>query len=134
MKEPLVTGMVQAFKDNGYSPANTYTRMIMRIQETRIIANELLKWVTVDYDPEGRIAVSTDLSMAKESQGMGLWEAPRGALRHWVSTDIDSKVVSQPVVPSTWDFSPRDGSGTPGTAQELPDLRNRFWSGQKSVR
>jgi hydrogenase large subunit len=111
--------MVQAFKDNGYSPANTYTRMIARIQETTIIANELLKWVTVDYDPEGKIAASTDLSMAKDSQGMGLLEAQRGALGHWVSTDIDSKVVSyQPVVPSTWNFSPRDGSGTPGPAEQ----------------
>ena len=119
MKEPLVTGLARAFKDNGYSPANTYTRMIARIQETAIIANELLKWVTEDYDPNGKISVHTDLSMAKDSEGMGLWEAPRGALGHWVSTDSNSKVVSyQPVVPSTWNFSPRDSAGTPGPAEQ----------------
>ncbi len=119
MKEPLMTGLVRAFKDNGYSPANTYTRMIARIQETAIIANELLKWVSEDYDPNGKISVHTDLSMAKDSEGMGLWEAPRGALGHWVSTDSNSKVVSyQPVVPSTWNFSPRDSAGTPGPAEQ----------------
>jgi F420-nonreducing hydrogenase I large subunit len=119
MKEPLVTGLAQVFKDNGYSPANTYTRMVARIQEIAIIANELLKWVTVDYDPNGKISVPTDLSMAKDSEGMGLWEAPRGALGHWVSTDSNSKVVRyQPVVPSTWNMSPRDGAGIPGPLEQ----------------
>ncbi|MDD4331446.1 MAG: nickel-dependent hydrogenase large subunit, partial [Methanosarcinaceae archaeon] len=103
MKEPLTTGLALALKENGYSPANTYTRMVARIQEVAILANELLKWVTVDLDPNGKYAVHTDLSMAKDSEGMGLWEAPRGALGHWVSTDSNSKVVTyQPVVPSTW--------------------------------
>ncbi|MCQ1534997.1 F420-nonreducing hydrogenase [Methanosarcina sp. KYL-1] len=119
MKEPLVTGLALAFAENGYSAANTYTRMMARIQETAIIANELLKWVTVDYDPNGKIAVHTDLSMAKDSQGMGLWEAPRGALGHWVSTDSNSKVISyQPVVPSTWNLSPRDSAGVPGPLEQ----------------
>ncbi|MDD3042860.1 MAG: nickel-dependent hydrogenase large subunit [Methanosarcinaceae archaeon] len=119
MKEPLTTGLALAFKENGYSPANTYTRTIARIQELAIIANELVKWVTVDLDPNGKYAVHTDLSMAKDSEGMGLWEAPRGALGHWISTDSNSKVVTyQPVVPSTWNMSPRDGAGVPGPLEQ----------------
>src|SRR5512133_1621183 len=42
MKEPLVTGLAQAFNANGYSAANVYTRMMARIQETTILAHELL--------------------------------------------------------------------------------------------
>lgn len=119
MKEPLVMGLAQAFIDNGYSPANTYTRMLARMQETLIIANELLKWVTVDLDPSGKFCVHTELSMAKDSQGIGLWEAPRGALGHWIKTDNKSMVISyQPVVPTTWNASPRDDAGVPGPMEQ----------------
>jgi len=119
MKEPLVTGLALAFNANGYSAANVYTRMMARIQETTIIANELLKWVTVDYNPNGKIAVPLDLSKAKNSQGMGLWEAPRGALGHWISTDSNGKVKNyQAIVPGTWLMSPRDTNGIPGPLEQ----------------
>ena len=119
MKEPLVTGLALAFNEKGYSAANVYTRMMARIQETAIIANELLKWVTVDYDPNGKISVPLDLSAAKNSQGMGLWEAPRGALGHWISGGSDGKVANyQAIVPSTWNMSPRDAAGVPGPLEQ----------------
>ena len=49
IKEPLVTGLAQAFNAKGYSAANVYTRMLARMQEMAILAYELLNWVTVDY-------------------------------------------------------------------------------------
>jgi hydrogenase large subunit len=119
MKEPLITGLAQAFQENGYSPANVYTRTLARIQETAIIANQLLEWVTVDYDPNGKISVPLDLNVAKNNKGMGLWEAPRGALGHWVSADGNGKVANyQCVVPSTWNMSPRDSAGIPGPLEQ----------------
>jgi methanophenazine hydrogenase, large subunit len=119
MKEPLVTGLALAFHENGYSAANVYTRMMARIQETTILAHELLKWVTVDYDPNGKISVPLDFEKAKNSQGMGLWEAPRGALGHWISTDGNGKVKNyQAIVPGTWLMSPRDTKGIPGPLEQ----------------
>ena len=119
MKEPLVTGLAQAFNAKGYSAANVYTRMMARIQETAIVANQLLQWVTVDYDPNGKISVPIDLNASKNSEGMGLWEAPRGALGHWVSGGSDGKVANyQAVVPSTWNMSPRDSKGIPGPLEQ----------------
>jgi hydrogenase large subunit len=119
MKEPLVTGLAMTFNEKGYSAANVFTRMMARIQETTIIANELLKWVTVDYDPNGKIAVPLDLSKGNNASGMGLWEAPRGALGHWVSTDGSGKVVNyQAIVPGTWLMSPRDSAGVPGPMEQ----------------
>lgn len=42
---------------------------------------------------------------------MGLSEAPRGALAHWIVIK-DKKIANyQLVVPSTWNASPRDGKG-----------------------
>ncbi len=44
----------------------------------------------------------------KEAQGVGMTEAPRGALAHWIRIK-DKKIENyQMVVPSTWNASPRD--------------------------
>ncbi|HIH74215.1 MAG TPA: nickel-dependent hydrogenase large subunit [Methanosarcina sp.] len=119
MKEPLVTGLAQAFSAKGYSPANVFTRMMARIQETTILAHQLLQWVTIDYNPNGKISVPIDLNKAKNNQGMGLWEAPRGALGHWVSAGSDGKVTNyQAIVPGTWNMSPRDSKGIPGPMEQ----------------
>ena len=46
-----------------------------------------------------------------EAKGVGMTEAPRGALAHWIV--IKEKKIDnyQLVVPSTWNASPRDGKG-----------------------
>jgi hydrogenase large subunit len=49
-----------------------------------------------------------------EAKGFGFTEAPRGSLGHWVKIK-DGKIDSyQIVVPSTWNASPKDGSGQHG--------------------
>jgi hydrogenase large subunit len=46
-----------------------------------------------------------------EAKGVGMSEAPRGALAHWIVIK-DQKIANyQLVVPSTWNASPRDGQG-----------------------
>jgi hydrogenase large subunit len=46
-----------------------------------------------------------------EAKGVGMTEAPRGALAHWIVIK-DKKIDNyQLVVPSTWNASPRDGNG-----------------------
>ncbi len=53
-----------------------------------------------------------------EAQGYGLYEAPRGALGHWVK--IKNKKIEnyQIVVPGTWNGSPRDAKGQRGPYEE----------------
>jgi hydrogenase large subunit len=47
----------------------------------------------------------------KEARGVGMSEAPRGALAHWIVIR-DGKIANyQLVVPSTWNASPRDAAG-----------------------
>jgi len=49
-----------------------------------------------------------------EARGYGFYEAPRGALGHWVLIR-DKKIANyQCVVPSTWNGSPRDAKGQRG--------------------
>jgi hydrogenase large subunit len=49
-----------------------------------------------------------------EIVGMGMHEAPRGALSHWVVIDKGVFTNYQAVVPTTWNASPRDEQGVPG--------------------
>ena len=50
----------------------------------------------------------------KEAKGVGIMEAPRGALGHWIRIK-DEKIDSyQCIVPTTWNGSPRDPKGQIG--------------------
>ena len=49
-----------------------------------------------------------------QAQGVGFAEAPRGALGHWVKINNGKVSAYQAVVPTTWNASPRDGSGQKG--------------------
>jgi hydrogenase large subunit len=50
----------------------------------------------------------------KSMHGVGLMEAPRGGLSHWIVID-DGRISNyQAVVPSTWNAGPRDPQGQPG--------------------
>jgi hydrogenase large subunit len=50
-------------------------------------------------------------SWPAKAKGVGLTEAPRGALAHWIVIE-DKKIANyQLVVPSTWNASPRDARG-----------------------
>lgn len=74
-----------------------YQQLLSNIKngDTRTFNNE--KW-----DPE---------TWPEEAKGVGMTEAPRGALAHWIV--IKNKKIEnyQLVVPSTWNASPRDAQG-----------------------
>ncbi len=46
--------------------------------------------------------------------GIGLWEAPRGALYHMAKLTNDNINKYQIIIPSTWNLGPRDSSGVRG--------------------
>jgi hydrogenase large subunit len=57
-------------------------------------------------------------SWPAEAKGVGLSEAPRGALAHWIVIK-DGKIDNyQLVVPSTWNASPRDAQGQRSAYEE----------------
>jgi len=60
-------------------------------------------WSEFDFD-----------AVTKDTKGVGLAEAPRGALGHWMRVK-DGKITNyQAVVPSTWNAAPRDYKGRLG--------------------
>ncbi len=54
----------------------------------------------------------------EKGEGWGLWEAPRGALLHYVK--VKNRVIEnyQCVVPSTWNLGPRDDQGRPSAVEK----------------
>ncbi|MGJ0299051.1 nickel-dependent hydrogenase large subunit [Aliarcobacter cryaerophilus] len=121
--DELIKKYVTNFLTNANLPAtvlfSTVGRTAARAIESELMADVMMDWV----DELALNAVNGDLStwtefdfntVAKDAKGIGLEEAPRGALGHWVKIK-DGKVVNyQTVVPSTWNAAPRDYKGRMG--------------------
>ncbi len=100
---------------------STLGRTAARTLESKIIADAMQGW----YDQlianikAGDVRTFNDQywepsTWPKHMQGVGLMEAPRGGLSHWIVVD-DGKISNyQAVVPSTWNAGPRDAKGQPG--------------------
>jgi Ni,Fe-hydrogenase I large subunit len=58
------------------------------------------------------------LPVPEEAEGMGLVEAARGSLGHWLRIRKGRILNYQIIAPTTWNFSPRDQEGTPGPLEQ----------------
>ncbi len=108
----------------GVGPAalfSTLGRVAARGVETLIIAEMLPVWTSqlADNMKKGELRIHNGekwdpSTWPTEAKGYGFYEAPRGALGHWIN--IKDKVIAnyQCVVPSTWNGSPRDPKGQRG--------------------
>jgi hydrogenase large subunit len=104
---------------------STLGRTAARAMETMLVAD----WAMEFYDMLINNIKSGDENMVNkekwepeswptEARGVGMTEAPRGALAHWIV--IENKKVKnyQLVVPSTWNSSPRDPLGQRSSYEE----------------
>jgi [NiFe] hydrogenase large subunit len=95
-------------------------RTAARAIETGIIAEALAAW-TAQLSPSPQnfeMPFRTIFTMQDSGSGAGLNDAPRGALGHWLNFSGGKITNFQMVVPSTWNFGPRDASGTPGPVEQ----------------
>ncbi|MCB1330367.1 MAG: nickel-dependent hydrogenase large subunit [Maritimibacter sp.] len=81
---------------------------LIEIARTQIALEQMLAGI----DPEARFMVP--VSLPDEAEGVGLVEAARGALGHWIRIERGKIAGYQIIAPTTWNFSPRDASGAPG--------------------
>ena len=56
--------------------------------------------------------------MPDSAQAVGLTEAARGALGHWLRVERGRIAGYQIIAPTTWNFSPRDLDGVPGPLEQ----------------
>ena len=116
--EPVFENTVNGFLSRTGLPVeallSTLGRTAARCLETKIIADTMDDWLN-QLNSGG--STMNSWSMPSKASGMGLNEAPRGALGHWIN--IDNQVIAnyQMVVPSTWNFGPRCAADKPGPAE-----------------
>jgi [NiFe] hydrogenase large subunit/hydrogenase large subunit len=112
----------------GVGPAalfSTLGRVAARGIETLVLSEKMMDWLdelTVNIGRHDlRIHDNSKWepdTWPKDCMGVGLHEAPRGALSHWVHIQNGLIANYQCVVPSTWNAGPRDAAGTPGPYEE----------------
>jgi hydrogenase large subunit len=90
-------------------------RHLARALSAKFIADNLEKWL-LELKPGEPTFV--EYAIPEESQGMGLVEAARGALGHWIEIKEHKIANYQCVVPTTWNASPRDDNGNPGPIEQ----------------
>jgi len=90
-------------------------RIRARALETKKIADAMTDWLN-QVVPGGN---SYTRIMPKASgTGVGLSEAPRGALGHWLQYSNSSVTRYQIVTPTCWNASPRDDNGAAGAMEQ----------------
>lgn len=90
-------------------------RTLARVLETKLVAEKLRDWL-LELEPGKPAAVPWRLR--RTGRGVGLNEAPRGAVGHWVEIQNWNIAHYQIITPTTWNCSPRDDSGKRGTVEE----------------
>ncbi len=94
---------------------NVLSRVVARVLEIAIVTMALEDWIA-RLEPDG--VFCHHAPAPAEGSGVGLTEAARGSLGHWIRVK-DGRIASyQIVAPTTWNFSPRDASGTPGALEQ----------------
>jgi hydrogenase large subunit len=90
-------------------------RHAARALETKFVADKMVEWL-LEVKPGEPVAA--DFDQPSSSEGMGLWEAPRGSVGHWIDIK-DGKISNyQCVNPTNWNASPADDKGQPGPIEQ----------------
>jgi hydrogenase large subunit len=94
-------------------------RVASKTLESAVVADWALEWVNelMSAVKAGDVKLF-ETSTKTDGEGAGLWEAPRGAVGHWMTVKgglIDSYQVC---TPSTWNMGGRDDKDVPGVLEK----------------
>jgi len=95
-------------------------RIAARVLKAKINADNAQRWADelLANIGAGNLTVNSMPAVPESGTGKGGWDAPRGALCHYIRIK-DHKVASYAAVPaSNWNFSPRDDKGVRGPVEE----------------
>ena len=91
-----------------------YTRVLARLMELARVVPLMEDWLRALRPGE---PWCVEAPLPDHGAGVGLTEAARGALGHWLVVDKGRIASYQIVAPTSWNFSPRDAAGTPGALE-----------------
>ncbi len=108
----LVVGGHPLLQDMVASRGSTVlARQLARLVRGAELLPAMQTWLE-EIDPGGEFYRSPDPYDGGE--GVGLTQASRGALGHWVRIEDDRIAHYQIITPTAWNASPRDANGVPG--------------------
>ncbi len=117
----LVDGALATLKAPPVALFSTLGRVAARALETQMTVNHLEGWLDElrRNMHAGNLRVHDGekwdpATWPTSARGSGFFEAPRGALGHWVEIDRQAIRNYQCVVPTTWNAGPRDARGQRG--------------------
>ncbi len=118
---------VKNFRDIGDAAFSILGRHVARAEETAIVCDGVEQWLS-EVQPGKETFVPAPIP--ESAEGLGMTEAPRGALLHYVN--IKNKVIANYQVTSAtlWNANPMDDMGQRGPMEEaligvpVPDVEN----------
>lgn len=110
----LVSGQALVCAAVAAHGASVGTRVLARLMEVAHIIPLMEKWLA---SLQAREPFYTVFKLPAQGQGVGLSEAARGALGHWLRIEHGKLSSYQIVAPTSWNFSPRDAAGVPGALE-----------------
>lgn len=106
---PLVRDVVARYG------GTVYGRVLARVLELARTLPLMESWLA-QVRPHEAFCVPAPLP--SEGRAMGLTEAARGALGHWLVLHNGRIANYQIIAPTSWNFSPRDALGSPGALEQ----------------
>jgi hydrogenase large subunit len=106
---PLVREMV------GLHGASVTARVVARMLELALVVPAMETWLRQFLPGDAYCFPPLEIENAR---GIGLIEAARGGLGHWLDVRNGKIHNYQIIAPTTWNFSPRDASGEPGALEQ----------------
>jgi hydrogenase large subunit len=85
-----------------------------RALETLKVAQAMRTWL----DQLSGTTVYKSCTIPANASGIGLTEAPRGAIGHWMQSSAGKLTRYQIVTPTCWNASPRDAGGSRGPLEQ----------------
>jgi len=95
--------------------ASVMARVVARLLEFTLVLPVMESWLRQIQPGAAFCLPSTEI---EEARGVGLIEAARGSLGHWLDVRNGKIHNYQIIAPTTWNFSPRDAAGEPGALEQ----------------
>ncbi|UCE84777.1 MAG: nickel-dependent hydrogenase large subunit, partial [Deltaproteobacteria bacterium] len=131
--EPTARGLVDSLLGELRADPSVLSSVLgrhaARALECKLVADAMAAWL-LELSP-GEPSCG-EFTLPESASGVGLTDAPRGALGHWIQIENGRIANYQAVVPTTWNCSPRDDDGQPGACEQalegspVKDERNPF--------
>lgn len=95
-------------------------RVAARVLRAKINADNAQKWADdlLGNIKVGQTEVFKDVPVPKSGEGDGGWNAPRGALAHYMRIENGKTSAYAAVPPTNWNLSPRDDKGVRGPLEQ----------------